>query len=165
HLRLRAELRRGSRRERARGMSASASALRVPFSPVVSPDPERRRSVDEAVRRVLESGRFILGPEVAAFESEFARFLGVGHVVACANGTDAIALALAAVGAKPGDGVVVPANACVPVAAGVRLAGAVPVLADVDAATLTLDASTVERALAKRPERGPRFVLAVHLYG
>ena len=146
-------------------MSVAAAAVRVPFSPVDSGDRERRRLLDAAVRRVLDSGRYILGDEVASFESEMARYLGARHVVACANGTDAIALALAAVGARAGDGVMVPANACVPVAAGVRLAGAVPVLADVDPATLTLDAAAAQRALARTPEPAPRFVLAVHLYG
>jgi dTDP-4-amino-4,6-dideoxygalactose transaminase len=146
-------------------MSAPAGELKVPFSPLLPTDPERRRAIDDAVRRVLDRGRFILGPEVAAFEAEFARYIGVPEAVACASGTDAIALALTGSRAQPGDGVVVPANACVPVAAGVRLAGAVPVLADVDPQTLTLDAASVERSIQRWPARHARFVLAVHLYG
>ena len=83
-----------------------------------------RAEIEAAAMRVLRSGRFILGPEVEAFERELAGFLGARFVVACGNGTDAIALMLSAAGAKPGDEVLVPANACVPVAAGVRLSGA-----------------------------------------
>ncbi len=144
-------------------MSAAASAIRVPFSPLNGGEPGRREAIEAAVRRVLASGRFILGQEVAAFEREFSRYLDVAHVVGCASGTDAISLALSAAGARAGDGVVIPANACVPVAAGARLAGTIPVLADVDPETLTLDAGSTERALAGRAD--VRFVLAVHLYG
>jgi len=110
---------------------------------------------------VISSGSFILGPEVEAFEGAFSRFLGVEHVIGCGNGTEAIALMLLAAGAGPDDEVVVPANACVPVAAGVRLSGARLRLADVDAATLTLDPAAVDRSVGPRT----RFVLAVHLYG
>ena len=143
-------------------MTASvAPAVRIPFSPLAADYAARRSAIDAAVKRVLESGRFILGEEVAAFESELARYLGVGSVVGCSNGTEAIALALLAAGARPEDEVLVPANACVPVAAGVRLSGARLRLADVDPGTLGLDAAAVERYL------GPdtRYVLAVHLYG
>jgi dTDP-4-amino-4,6-dideoxygalactose transaminase len=82
-------------------------------------------------------------------------------VVACANGTEAIALALLAAGARPGDAVLLPANACVPVIAGVRLAGAQPRLCDVEPGTLTLDAESAGRA----GTAGVRFLLPVHLYG
>ncbi|MEP6800623.1 MAG: DegT/DnrJ/EryC1/StrS family aminotransferase [Acidobacteriota bacterium] len=141
---------------------AVASALdRVKFADPGGSYAAHREAIDVAVARVLASGSFILGPEVAAFEEAFAQFLGVDHVVGCGNGTEAIALMLLAAGAGPEDEVVLPANACVPVAAGVRLAGARLRFADVDPATLTLDAAAVERVLTP----ATRFVLAVHLYG
>jgi dTDP-4-amino-4,6-dideoxygalactose transaminase len=144
-------------------MSSEAAAVdrRVPFAALDADYRARRDVIDAAVARVLASGWFILGEEVAAFESAFAEFLGVAHVVACANGTEAIALALLAAGAQPGDVVLLPANACVPVIAGIRLAGAQPRLCDVDPETLTLDAARAERA----GTAGARFLLPVHLYG
>jgi len=120
-----------------------------------------RAEIEAAAMRVLRSGRYILGPEVEAFERELAAFLGARFVVACGNGTDAIALMLTAAGAKPGDEVLVPANACVPVAAGVRLSGADLRFCDADPATLTMDAASASRAIGPRT----RFLLPVHLYG
>jgi dTDP-4-amino-4,6-dideoxygalactose transaminase len=136
-------------------------APRVAFGALREDYAEKRSAIDAAVARVLERGWFILGEEVARFEEEFARWLGVAHVVACANGTEAIALALQAAGAKPGDEVLVPANTCGPTLAGVRLSGASPRLCDVDPDTLTLDAARAEAAWTP----AVRFVLPVHLYG
>ena len=141
--------------------AAAPTSVRVPFGALDADYRERRGVVDVAISRVLARGRFILGEEVAAFERELAAGLGVARVVACASGTDAIALALLAAGATPDDEVLLPANVCVPVIAGVRLAGARPRLADVDPETLTLGRAGAERALSPRV----RFVLAVHLYG
>lgn len=131
--------------------------MSVPFAALDADYREKKSLIDAAVARVLARGWFILGREVEAFEAAFADFLGVAHVVACANGTEAIALALLAAGAEPGDEVLLPANACVPVMAAVRLAGAKPRLCDVDPATLTLDPGKRTGAT--------RFVVAVHLYG
>ena len=90
-------------------MSAAAgTALRVPFGALALDYREKRAAIDAAIARVLERGWFVLGEEVAAFEAAFAKFLGVSHVVACANGTEAIALALRALGAGPEDEVVLP---------------------------------------------------------
>jgi dTDP-4-amino-4,6-dideoxygalactose transaminase len=144
-------------------MSPGAAGLapRVAFGALAEDYRGKRAAIDAAVARVLERGWFVLGEEVARFEEEFARAIGVAHVVACANGTEAIALALAAAGAGAGDEVVLPANTCTPTLAGVRQAGAKPVLADVDPDTLTLDAAGAERVA------GPttKFLLPVHLYG
>ena len=140
---------------------ATPATVRVPFGSLEADYRARRTAIDAAIARVLSRGRFILGEEVAAFERALASRLGVGRVVACASGTDAIALALSAAGAGPEDEVLLPANACVPVLAGVRLAGALPRFADVDIDTLTLGREEVERALTP----AVRFVLAVHLYG
>jgi dTDP-3-amino-3,4,6-trideoxy-alpha-D-glucose transaminase len=136
-------------------------SARVPFGSLDADYRERRGGIDAAIARVLSRGRFILGEEVESFERELAAYLDVRHAVACANGTDAIAIALAASGAGAEDEVLLPANACVPVIAGARLAGASPRLADVDRATLTLSRAAAERALGPRT----RFLLAVHLYG
>lgn len=113
------------------------------------------------VERVLASGRYILGEEVERFERAFAAFCGARHVVGVASGTDAISIALAAGGVRPGDEVVTAANTCVPTVVGIEGCGAVPVLADVDPATFTLTPETVERALSGRT----RAILPVHLYG
>ena len=143
-------------------MSAAAgAALRVPFGALALDYREKRAAIDAAVSRVLERGWFILGEEVGAFEEAFAKFLGVPHVVGCANGTEAIALALRALGAEPEEHVLLPANTCGPTLAGVRMAGVRPILADVDEDTLTLDRASAEKALTS----ATRFLLPVHLYG
>lgn len=141
--------------------TAAPAAVRVPFGALEADYRARRGPIDAAIARVLSRGRFILGVEVESFERELAAYLGVPDVVACASGTDAIAIALAAAGAGPDEEVLLPANACVPVIAGVRLAGARPRLADVDRATLTLSRAEAERELSSRV----RYLLAVHLYG
>jgi dTDP-4-amino-4,6-dideoxygalactose transaminase len=135
--------------------------VRVPFGSLDADYRRRKSEIDAAVARVLSRGRFILGEEVEAFERELAEYVGVSHVVACASGTDAIAIALGALGASEEDEVVVPANVCVPVAAGVRLAGAQLRLSDADPATLTLSRAGAQSVLGPRS----RFLLAVHLYG
>src|SRR5262249_49119874 len=114
-------------------------APRVLFGALREDYTAKRAAIDAAIARVLASGWFILGEEVARFEEEFARWLGVEHVVACANGTEAIALALLAAGLRPDDEVLLPANTCGPTLAGVRLAGAAARLCDVDPDTLTMD--------------------------
>jgi dTDP-3-amino-3,4,6-trideoxy-alpha-D-glucose transaminase len=112
-------------------------------------------------RAVLDSGRYILGPEVEAFEREFAAFVGARHCVGVANGTEALTIALRALGVEPGDEVVVPALTFYATAEAVVNAGATPVFCDVDPATLTMTAVTAASAV------GPRTaaLLPVHLFG
>jgi len=117
--------------------------------------------VRDAVERVLASGWFVLGPEVEAFEAEFAAASGTKHAVGLGNGTDAIALALRAAGVNPGDEVIVPAMTAAFTALAVVAAGAVPVIADVDPRTLTLDARACADAVTSRT----RAIVPVHLYG
>ena len=114
-----------------------------------------------AVDRVVRSGWFLLGPETEAFEAEFAGFCGRRHAVAVASGTEALRLALRALGVGAGDEVVVPAFTAVPTAAAVCATGASPVFADVERNTATID---VEQAAAAVTER-TRVVIPVHLYG
>jgi dTDP-4-amino-4,6-dideoxygalactose transaminase len=117
--------------------------------------------IEAAVRRVLRSGRFILGPEGEALERECAAALGVEHAVGVASGSDALRLVFAALGIGPGDEVVTPAFSFVASATAVLQVGARPVFADVDPATLTLTAEHVAAVLTPRT----RAVLPVHLYG
>jgi len=117
--------------------------------------------IREAIQRVLTRGWFILGPEVDAFEAEFADACGALHAVAVGNGTDAIALMLRALGIGAGDEVIVPAITAGYTALAVISAGAVPVVADVDDETLTLDAAACAAAVTSRT----KAIVPVHLYG
>ena len=112
-------------------------------------------------RAVLESGRYILGPEVEAFEREFARFVGVRHCVGVANGTEALTIALRALGVGAGDEVVVPALTFFATAEAVVNAGARPVFCDVDPRTFTMTAATAEAVIGERTAA----LLPVHLFG
>ena len=118
-------------------------------------------ALGDAIDRVLRSGLYLLGPETEAFESEFAAFCGRRHAVAVASGTEALRLALRALGVGAGDEVIVPAFTAVPTAAAVCATGAVPVFVDVDEDTATLDVGAAAAAVGERT----RAVIPVHLYG
>src|SRR4051795_13588593 len=107
-------------------------------------------ALTERIAAVAESGRYILGPEVAAFEAEFARYLGVRHAVGVGNGTDALTIALRAAGVGPGDDVVVPSFTFYASVEAAASMGAVPVFCDVDAETFCLTRATVEAAMTER---------------
>ena len=113
--------------------------------------------------RVIRSGRYILGSEVAAFEEAFARYLGARHAVGVANGTDALEIALRACGVLAGDGVLMCANAGMYAAVAAQAIGAVPVFADIDASGL-LNTETLEEAIG-HAGAPPRAVVVTHLYG
>jgi dTDP-4-amino-4,6-dideoxygalactose transaminase len=114
-----------------------------------------------AVARVLASGQVLLGPETEAFETEFAAWAGARHAIAVSSGAGAIQLALAATGVGAGDEVIVPAFTAVPTAAAVCAVGAVPVYADVEPLTATLDPVAAADARTERTAA----VVPVHLYG
>ena len=135
--------------------------MRVPFSNFRRMVDELRPELDAAVARVLDSGRFLLGPEGEELEREFAAFAGTARAVGCASGTDAIELILRAAGIGPGDEVVTQANTCVPTVAAITRAGATPVLCDVEPEDGTIDPDSLARALTPRT----RAVIPVHLYG
>ncbi len=116
-----------------------------------------------AVESVFRSQRFILGPEVAAFEQAAARHCGVAEAVGCGSGTDALWLAMAAAGIQPGDRVLTTAFSFFATASSILRLGAAPVLADIDPRTCNLDPNRVAVALQKHP--ATRAVLPVHLYG
>lgn len=128
-----------------------------------------RDEIDAAVRRVLESGWYILGKEVEAFERAFAAYCGVSAVVGVGNGTDAIALALRALGIGPGDAVFTVSHTAVATVAAIEMAQAAPVLVDVDPQTYTLDLQKLADSIQDFARSGragrPRAVIAVHLYG
>ena len=135
--------------------------MRVPFLDLAREVGELRPALDGALARVLDSGRFVGGGEVERFERAFAGFCGASHAVGVASGTDAVSIALEAVGVRPGDEVITAANTCVPTVAGIEGARAVPVLVDVDPDTFTLAADRLEGALSSRT----RAIVPVHLYG
>jgi len=115
----------------------------------------------DRIAGVLDSGRFILGPEVKAFEEEAARFLGAGNAVGVANGTDALVIVLDALGVGPGDEVVCPSFTFYATAESIARRGATPVFADIDPATLNLDAADVAVKMTERT----KAILPVHLFG
>jgi dTDP-4-amino-4,6-dideoxygalactose transaminase len=120
-----------------------------------------RREVDEAIRKVLDGVAFIQGEEVREFEEEFAAYCGVTHAVSLGNGTDALGLALRALGVGPGDEVIVPSFTFVATAECVVHAGATPVFADVGLEDFNLDLASVREKLTPRT----RAVIPVHLFG
>ena len=117
--------------------------------------------VRAAIDRVINRGWFVLGPEVEAFEQEFADACGARHAVSCGNGTDAIALLLRALGIGAGDEVIVPAMTAAYTGLAVMMAGARPVFADVDPDTLTMDPGACAAVVTTRT----RAIVPVHLYG
>ncbi|MFH1799359.1 MAG: DegT/DnrJ/EryC1/StrS family aminotransferase [Candidatus Omnitrophota bacterium] len=124
-----------------------------------------KAEIDAAIHRVLESGSYILGPEVEAFEQEFASYVGVPHAVGVGNGTDALELALRAIGVGPGDLVFTVSHTAVATVAAIELTGAAPVLVDIDPVTYTMDPGNLATVLAHAPKGRPKAVIPVHLYG
>jgi dTDP-4-amino-4,6-dideoxygalactose transaminase len=135
--------------------------MAVPLFDTSAPLAALRVQLREAIDRVLESERYILGPEVGAFEQEFASYCGAAHGVGVANGTDAITIALRAMGVGPGDEVVVPSFTFYASAEAIPPTGATPVFCDIDPQTYCVTADTVRAALTPRT----KAVIAVHLFG
>ncbi|MDE6524679.1 MAG: aminotransferase class I/II-fold pyridoxal phosphate-dependent enzyme, partial [Paramuribaculum sp.] len=117
--------------------------------------------MDAAVGEVMRSCAFVRGPQTALLEEELAAWMGVGHCVTCGSGTDALLLAMTAIGVGRGDEVIVPAFTFGAVAETVAMRGATPVFADVDPLTFNIDSSSVERLISGRT----RAVVAVHMFG
>lgn len=133
-------------------------------------DAQRRRigdAVDAAVKRVMDHGQFIMGPEVAALETALEAFCDARHVVSCSNGTDALVLALRAKSVGPGDAVIVPSFTFAASAEAVALVSASPVFADIDPGTFNLDPDSVEDAIRTARAAGlrPVAIIAVDLFG
>jgi dTDP-4-amino-4,6-dideoxygalactose transaminase len=150
-----------SRIHRHGGQGYGDRAVTVPLFDTATPLAPLRPRIDAAIAGVIDSARFILGPNVGAFEQEFAAYCGARECVGVANGTDAITLALRAMGVGPGDDVVVPSFTFYASAEAIPHAGARPVFCDVDPETMCVTADTVRAALTPNT----KAVIVVHLFG
>jgi dTDP-4-amino-4,6-dideoxygalactose transaminase len=135
------------------------TSWRIPFNSLIPADD--REDVRAAVERVIASGWYVLGPEVDAFEADFAQAMGASHAVGTGTGTDAIVLILRALGIGPGDEVITTPLSAAYTALAVMMTGARPVFADIDPVRLTIDPDQVARTVGPRT----RAILPVHLYG
>jgi dTDP-4-amino-4,6-dideoxygalactose transaminase len=140
---------------------AQPHAAPIPLCDVQSQYRELQPLFEQALARVLESGQVILGPEVSALEHEVAQYCGVSHAVGCGSGTDALLLALQAVGIGPGDEVIVPTFTFFATVGSVCRTGARPVFVDIDPLTWNMDPLQVESRITPRT----RAILVVHLFG
>ncbi len=151
-------------------MMADAATVSVEPIEFVDLGAQRRRigaRMDEAIRRVVDHGRFILGPEVAELERQLAEFCGAKHALSCANGTDALGLALMAKGAGPGQAILVPSFTFAATAEVVAWFGATPIFVDVIADTFNMAPASLEAGIATARRLGltPAGVIPVDLFG
>jgi dTDP-4-amino-4,6-dideoxygalactose transaminase len=136
------------------------------FIDLVAQQTRLREGIDQAIARVLDHGRYIMGPEIAELEAALGEFCGTAHVVSCASGTDALVMALMVHGVGPGDAVFLPTFTFASTAEAVALLGATPVFVDVDAETFNLDVAKLAQAVASVPSGlRPVGVIAVDLFG
>ena len=133
----------------------------IPFLDLKAPHVELREEINTAIARVVESGWYILGPEVDAFEAEYAEYCEAQHCVGLANGLDALHLALRAMDVGPGDEVIVPSNTYIATWLAVSQCGATPVPVEPDERTYNIDPAQIEAAITPRT----KVILPVHLYG
>jgi dTDP-4-amino-4,6-dideoxygalactose transaminase len=133
----------------------------IPFLDLKAPHVELRAEISAAINRVVDGGWYILGPEVDAFEAEYAAYCGAKHAIGLANGLDALTLALRALDVGPGAEVIVPSNTYIATWLAVSHCGAVPVPVEPDPATHNIDPARIEAAITSRT----RVILPVHLYG
>jgi dTDP-4-amino-4,6-dideoxygalactose transaminase len=117
--------------------------------------------IDSAIQQVIDSTQFIKGPDVAKFQDEMATYLGVKHVIACGNGTDALQIAMMALGLKPGDEVITTSFTFIATVEVIALLGLKPVLVDVYPDTFNIDVNAVEKAITAKT----RAIVPVHLFG
>ena len=118
-------------------------------------------AVDTAIQNVISNAQFINGPDVAAFQSELESYLGVKHVIPCANGTDALQIALMALGLKPGDEVITPSFTYIATTEVMALLGLKPVFVEVDKETFCINPETIKAAITSKT----KAIVPVHLYG
>ena len=136
-------------------------SMRVPFVNLKKQYSSIKAEVDASIARVLDSGNFILGGEVEAFEKEFASYCGAKHAVCVSSGTEALYLSLLAAGVKRGDEVITAANTAVPTATAVLMAGATPVFADASEKDFNIDPGLLEKQVTKKT----KAIIPVDLYG
>ncbi len=120
-----------------------------------------KNEIDEAIQEVLNAGAYINGPQVKKFADQLAGYLDVAHVIPCANGTDAIQIALMALNLQPGEEVIVPSFSYVAAAEAVAMLGLKPVLVDIDPQTFNIDVSKIEQAISIQT----KAIIPVHLFG
>jgi dTDP-4-amino-4,6-dideoxygalactose transaminase len=133
----------------------------LPFLNLKSTYTEIKDEIDSAVMRVLESGYYLLGRELASFEEEYAHYVGAKHCIGVGSGLDALQLSLKALGIDPGDEVIVPSNTYIATWLAVSNIGAVPIPVEPDERTYNIDPGRIEPAITERT----RAILPVHLYG
>lgn len=150
-----------ARTETRRSTRMSAKSPQIPFQDLPLQIQALRPELDAAIAEVLRHGQFILGPEVASFETAWAKFCGTRHAVGVGSGTDALQLILRALGIGPGDEVITVANTFIATAAAISLVGAEPVLVDCELDTYLIDPAAVAAAITPRT----RAIIPVHLYG
>jgi dTDP-4-amino-4,6-dideoxygalactose transaminase len=124
-----------------------------------------QEEIDRAIQQVLQSGWYVLGQELSAFEQEFARYIGVRDSIGVGSGTDALVLALRACGVGPGDAVLTVSHTAVATVAAIELAGARPILAEIEPETFTLDPDSLEEAVRMQGQGRIKAMIVVHLYG
>ena len=137
------------------------TALNIQMVDLIGQYQKIKSEVDEAVLEVIESAAFINGPKVKEFQASLEAYLGVKHVIPCANGTDALQIALMALDLRPGDEVIVPAFTYVATAEVIALLNLSPVMVDVDPETFNITASILEKAITPKT----KAVVPVHLFG
>jgi len=133
----------------------------IPFLDLKATQQELSTELEQSFDRVLNSGWYILGPEVDAFEAEFAAYCEAKHCIGVANGLDALHLALLALGVQPGDEVIVPSNTYIATWLAVSQCGAIPVPVEPDPTTYNIDPTRIEAAITART----KVIIPVHLYG
>lgn len=139
----------------------------IPFIDVAAQRRRLGKSIDEATARVLDHCQFLMGPEVAKFESELAAFCGAKHALSCSSGTDALIMILMAKGIGPGDAVFCPTFTFCATAESAALIGATPVFVDVHADTFNIDVASLKSAIATAKAKGlkPKAIIPVDLFG
>ena len=120
-----------------------------------------KQEIDNAIHEVIDNATFIKGPDVKAFEAELASYLGANHVIACANGTDALQISLMALGLKPGDEVITPDFTFISTVEVAALLGLTPVITDVEPDTFNMDLTSLQKAITPRT----KVIIPVHLFG
>lgn len=133
----------------------------VPFVDLHAQYLSIKTEIDEAIARVIATSSFVRGPDVESFEAEYSRLMGAEHTVSCANGTDAIYIAMKALGIKPGDEVITTAQTWISTSETIGQHGAKPIFVDIDPVTSTIDVSKIEEKITSRTVG----IIPVHLYG
>lgn len=135
--------------------------MNIPFVDLKAQYDNLKSDIDKAISSVINDGAFIGGPYVARFEKEFATYLGISHVIGCANGTDSLEIIMKAMGIGPGDEVIVPALSWFSTSESVSAVGAVPVFVDIEEGFFTIDPSLIEAKITPKT----KAIIPVHLYG